>query len=82
MTHFNLIRHFHETLPTQPMANEETAVVDAAIAPGAAGRVRYRGTYWFGVCEQNRMLPEGTEVIVIGRNGNTLLVEPVVACQI
>lgn len=82
MTHFNLIRHFHETLPAQSMASEEIAVVDVAIAPGAAGRVRYRGTYWFGVCQQPRLLPKGTAVIVIGRNGNTLMVEPVLTCQL
>lgn len=51
--------------------------VEQAISPNQRGRVRYQATYWFGICDDARSLPKGTEVIVIGRQGNTLIVEPI-----
>lgn len=91
MNHLNLIRHFHATLADpselsgyrqEHFANEEVAHVDTPIHPGMTGRVRYHGTYWFGVCPENQVLPVGTEVIVTGRSGNTLLVKPVLTCAL
>lgn len=55
------------------------AYVDRPIYPGLRGRVRYHSTYWFGVCSQNLTLSHGTEVVVTGRDGNTLIVEPILA---
>jgi len=52
--------------------------VEQAISPDSRGRVRYQATYWFGICDDGRSLPKGTEVTVIGRQGNTLIVQPVV----
>jgi len=51
--------------------------VERAISPTCRGRVRYRATSWFGICEDARSLPCGTEVTVLGRQGNTLIVKPV-----
>jgi len=53
--------------------------VEQAIHPDARGRVRYQATYWFGICDDGRSRPKGTEVNVIGRQGNTLIVEPLVS---
>lgn len=53
--------------------------VEQAIHPDRRGRVRYRATSWFGICHNGRSLPKGTEVNVIGRQGNTLIVEPSVS---
>lgn len=51
--------------------------VEQAISPDSRGRVRYQATYWFGVCDDGRSLPKGTEVTILGRRGNTLIVEPI-----
>ncbi|MGD1859921.1 MAG: NfeD family protein [Leptolyngbyaceae cyanobacterium] len=53
--------------------------VEQAISSNGRGRVRYQATYWFGICHDGRSLPKGAEVTVIGRQGNTLIVEPVVS---
>lgn len=52
--------------------------VEQAISADGRGRVRYQATYWFGICDDGRSLPKGTEVTVIGRQGNTLIVAPLV----
>ncbi len=51
--------------------------VEQAISPEGRGRVKFQATYWFGICDDGRSLPKGTEVTVIGRRGNTLIVEPI-----
>ncbi|MBE9141026.1 NfeD family protein [Nodosilinea sp. LEGE 07088] len=51
--------------------------VEQAIGPNHPGRIRYQATYWFGICDDGRSLPRGAEVTVIGRRGNTLIVEPI-----
>ena len=53
--------------------------VEQAISADGRGRVRYQATYWFGICHDGRSLPKGTEVNVIGRQGNTLIVEPLIS---
>lgn len=53
------------------------ASVDRTIGPRQPGRVHYQGTYWFGICRQGYTLLAGTDVVVVGRTGNTLIVEPV-----
>lgn len=53
--------------------------VHQAISPDGRGRVRYQATYWFGICHDGRSLPPGTAVNVIGRQGNTLIVEPILS---
>lgn len=49
--------------------------VEQAIGPECRGRVRYQATYWFGVCCDGQSFPKGSEVVVIGRKGNTLMVK-------
>lgn len=53
--------------------------VEQTINPNGRGRVRYQATSWFGVCGDGRSLPKGTAVSVIGRQGNTLIVQPIVS---
>ena len=53
--------------------------VEQAINPNRRGRVRYQATYWFGICADARSPPPGTAVTVLGRQGNTLLVQPIVS---
>ncbi|NET30510.1 MAG: protease [Cyanothece sp. SIO1E1] len=52
------------------------AVVESDIEPGKSGRVKFQATYWFGCCAQDVRLPRGATVHVVGRKGNTLLVQP------
>lgn len=60
-------------------SRQTTGYVEQAISPTGRGRVRYQATYWFGICDDGRSLPQGAEVTVIGRQGNTLIVVPVAA---
>lgn len=53
--------------------------VEQAINADGRGRVRYQATSWFGICHDGRSLPKGTAVNVIGRQGNTLIVQPIVS---
>ena len=48
-----------------------------SIAPGQPGRVLYEGNSWQARCEDNRLaIAADQPVLVVGRNGNTLLVLP------
>lgn len=55
----------------------EVAWVTQAIAPPRSGRVYWRGTYWYAQvksCDRPYCICAGTDVIVLGRCGVTLLV--------
>lgn len=54
--------------------------IEQAISPNGRGRVRYQATCWFAICDDGRSLPKGTEVTIVGRRGNTLIVEPSLSC--
>ncbi len=55
----------------------EIALVTSTIQPGEMGRVAYLGTTWNARCDaQEKLLPPGTKVIVIGQKGNMLNVIP------
>lgn len=79
----NLIKRTPTVRPLLPnylgLAAQTTGYVDQPIRPHHPGRIRYQATYWFGICNGNvRSLPRGTEVNILGRQGNTLIVEPAV----
>ena len=63
-------------LPAVKKGNE--AVVENVVVPGAKWRIRYRATSWCARCIQDgiEFAPEDT-VYVVGRDGLTLIVEPV-----
>jgi len=55
----------------------EIALVTSTIPPGEIGRVAFLGTTWNARCDaQEKLLPPGTNVIVIGQKGNILHVIP------
>lgn len=62
--------------PVPVPSKSSKAIVDAAISPGRAGRIRYQGSWWSARCEQDITLSPGAEVRVVGRQNITLLVEP------
>lgn len=64
------------------LSPQSLAYVEEPIRPDRPGRVRYQATYWFGICQPPQSVPRGTEVIVTGREGNTLIVKPITACRL
>ena len=54
------------------------AIVEQAISPDRAGRVRFKASRWFARCEQPLAIAPGELVDVIGVQNITLLVEPAV----
>lgn len=59
----------------------QTAIVTKAIhAPRKKGRVRcYGGILWSAICHGHLSLEPGQKVRIISRQGNTLLVEPMMS---
>lgn len=55
---------------------EQVAEVFKTISPYQRGRVRYHGTDWYAVSQQGLCILPKTKVLVLGREGNTLLVKP------
>lgn len=62
--------------PTTLASQEDIAFVDADISPLHPGRIKYQATYWFGKCDQATIVPAGTYVRVLRREGNTWIVQP------
>lgn len=52
-------------------------VVDEAIQPGKAGRVRFQGSWWYARCDKDVTLLPGEVASVVGLSNITLLVEPI-----
>lgn len=74
---FQTVQSLAQTYPG--LSTQAQGYVEQAINPNRRGRVRYQATYWFGIRADARSLPPGTEVIVLSRQGNTLLVQPIVS---
>ncbi|MEL6401511.1 MAG: NfeD family protein [Cyanobacteria bacterium J06626_4] len=56
--------------------DEALAVVKTDIEPGQLGRVKFQGVRWRAYCDRALTIPLGTEVRVLGRRANILVVEP------
>lgn len=53
------------------------AEVSQSIPRGGVGQVTYEGSFWMARCQVSDLsIPEGQTVIVVGRQGNTLIVLP------
>ncbi|WP_346293323.1 NfeD family protein [Sphaerothrix gracilis] len=53
------------------------AVVENKIEPGEFGRVRYQASRWKARCNSAIAIAENSRVRVLGRQGLTLVVEPI-----
>lgn len=67
---------------TYPLTNdrldsgEALAVVRSAIEPGQIGHVKFHGVRWRACCDHPQRVLVGTQVRVLGRRANVLVVEP------
>lgn len=55
------------------------AVVENEIEPGKFGRVRYQASRWKARCDSATAIAKDSRVRVLGRQGLTLIVEPIEA---
>ncbi|WP_416676435.1 NfeD family protein [Egbenema bharatensis] len=60
-------------------SSDQRATVEETIRPNHSGRVRFQGSWWFARCQADVTIEPGEEVKVIGHQGITLLVEPMLA---
>lgn len=70
---------FPNSFSPQLLSKPAHGITDRPIAYGHAGRVKYRGTYWFAKLyepDQSVVIPTGAPVTIIGIEGITLLVVP------
>ena len=70
---------FDETYPLMDdfLRSEETlAVVKNAIEPGKLGHVNFHGVRWRASCDRTQTITVGTQVRVLGRRANILVVAP------
>jgi hypothetical protein len=64
-------------VPIQKVNSDSIGVVEATVSANKGGRVKFLATSWPAKCVKDVALEVGTEVVVVGRQGITLLVEPV-----
>lgn len=68
---------------TYPLTNDflkskdALAIVRSAIEPGELGHVKFHGVRWRACSSYSESIPVGTQVRVLGRRANILVVEPV-----
>ncbi|MDA0265880.1 MAG: NfeD family protein [Cyanobacteria bacterium] len=70
--------------PTNRFAYQTQGVLDRPITPTTPGRVYFKATYWRACLFQpdtHTSLKTGDKVEVLGRNGLTLLIQPVAGQQ-
>ncbi|MEM6517716.1 MAG: SUMF1/EgtB/PvdO family nonheme iron enzyme [Cyanobacteria bacterium P01_C01_bin.70] len=76
----NYIQLFNDQTTGLSLFLERDTVTDAevktTIRPGQLGRVRMNGVRWRACCDRPITLAEGTQVRVLGRRANILVVEP------
>jgi membrane protein implicated in regulation of membrane protease activity len=73
---FGIRRFLPRKLPPILRSAEEAHTL-TAIAPGERGRVEYEGTPWSARCpDESKEIAPGTKVLVVDREGTTLIVMP------
>jgi len=62
--------------PSRPQSIDDATEAEAltAMEPGDLGRVMFEGNSWRAKCEGDRAISPSDRAIVVGREGNTLLV--------
>jgi membrane protein implicated in regulation of membrane protease activity len=58
------------------LAEATEAQTLTSIEPGKTGRVLFEGNSWQARCEGDFLIPAHSKALVVGRQGNTLLVLP------
>ncbi|MFP4650958.1 MAG: NfeD family protein [Phormidium sp.] len=58
------------------LAEATEAQTLTSIEPGKTGRVLFEGNSWQARCEGDFLIPANSKALVVGRQGNTLLVLP------
>lgn len=74
---FWALRRFAPRQKPSALMDSTEARTITSIPPGESGRVMYEGNSWPACCsDQELAIATGQNVIVIGRQGNTLIVMP------
>ena len=71
-----------ESLPIKSFATPASGLIDKAVAGDAPGRIHYNGTTWFARSHpsySDLTFTEGEWVLILARQGNTLLIGPIEA---
>lgn len=67
------------SLSIKRFTSHASGLIDKAVAGDAPGRIRYSGTVWFArpyPSHSNLTFAKGERVLIIARQGTTLLVQP------
>ena len=73
-----LVRRYLPPKVSQILQESVEAITLTAIAPGQKGRVLHEGSPWAARCEDTgAAIAPQTKVLVVGREGTTLLVMPI-----
>ena len=74
---FGLLRRFAPRQTPSALRDSTEARTITSILPGQTGRVIYEGNSWPACCGDRELaIATGQPVIVVGRQGNTLIVMP------
>ncbi|ASC72355.1 hypothetical protein XM38_033120 [Halomicronema hongdechloris C2206] len=69
-----------EVMPTDLDHLAQEAAIDGILHQGMEWRVKYQGVFWKARCPGAQVLLwPGDRVYVVGRQGNTLLIKPLIA---
>jgi membrane protein implicated in regulation of membrane protease activity len=71
-----LLRRFMPAQTARELEDAKEAKTLTEILPGETGRVLYEGNSWPARSEDNQAIAPNQAVVVVGRQGNTLLVIP------
>lgn len=70
------LKRFVPTKNSYLLAEATEAQTLTSIEPGKIGRVLFEGNSWQARCEGDFLIPANSKALVVGRQGNTLLILP------